>query len=983
MKKLILSLAVLFATIGAFAQTGGVKGTLVDRANRSIRIPSAELTLIGLRSGEEVAKGKSQTDGTFLLDNVEDGMYTMVIEAQDYNRQEINVTIDNGFIKDMVIVGLTQAPTQNEVLEEDVAELSIDDAGFAETPTILFQTNDVFASVTGYDFSAVRWKSRGYNSESQQTIVSGISLNDAVTGYSPYSLWSGLNEASRSKSTTIGLKGDDNTFGGYNGVSDITFAPSEVRPGTRFSVLTNSSLYRLRVMGTYATGLTDKGWAFAVNASARLGGNDWVKGVYYRSFAYYLGAEKRFDEGRHILSLVTFAAPGRRGSQNASTQEVYDLVGSNTYNSNWGYQTVNGKRIVRNSREKITFEPVTILKYQFHPIEDLKGHVTFLWRTGSNGSTALDWNDAADPRPDYYRNLPSYFSNASLDYMRYSGGDPYFKNNPTIRVNDVEKQGLAWDSWVMDQTRTYSQLNWDHLFNINYNNWAANPATGEQERRSKYVVEERHQDQNDLNLATTVNWRILPTLTLNAGLTGRYNNTHYYKVIGDLLGGDYYLNTDNFAERDFGSDPSKIQNDLDYYNEHGHAQVLRKGDKYGYDYIAKVRNAGAWAVASFDRNGLTADLGVKYGFKTMQREGLYRKGLFPDDSKGNSPLLKFHTYGVKASAGYFFAGAHKVEVNAGIFSDAPQFTNAFVSPRTRNSVIANLTTQKVYTADANYWFSKSGYEVRATVYYSEMKDGTKLMSFYDDTQNSFTNFAMSGIGERHIGTEVAFKVPLPVKGLTIQGAVAYSYNIYTSTPTMTQTIDNSDRVVYENVPVKYWAFHYDIDGKKIQHHVGSTPELASVLALKYRTNDYWFFELSGNFFAMGYLDMNPGYRTLAAVVGPEYNPLEPESRYVDPATDDVYQAHWAHEAYMASQEQFKPAFLLNASVGKSWYFQRKYNLGFSLSVRNITNNRNVKTGGYEQTRLLDSTQKNCYYRYDSKYFYMPGINYMLNVYFKF
>ena len=87
--------------------------------------------------------------------------------------------------------------------------------------------------------------------------------------------------------------------------------------------------------------------------------------------------------------------------------------------------------------------------------------------------------------------------------------------------------------------------------------------------------------------------------------------------------------------------------------------------------------------------------------------------------------------------------------------------------------------------------------------------------------------------------------------------------------------------------------------------------------------------------------------------------------------------------YMAAQEKFDPVFLLNASIGKSWYIDRKYNFGFSLNLQNITNNRNVKTGGYEQTRLIDSAGRKRYYRFDPKYFYMQGINYMLNLYFRF
>ena len=49
----------------------------------------------------------------------------------------------------------------------------------------------------------------------------------------------------------------------------------------------------------------------------------------------------------------------------------------------------------------------------------------------------------------------------------------------------------------------------------------------------------------------------------------------------------------------------------------------------------------------------------------------------------------------------------------------------------------------------------------------------------------------------------------------------------------------------------------------------------------------------------------------------------------------------------------------------------------------MTNHKAVKTGGYEQTRLIDSKSCERYYRFDPKYFYMQGFNYMLNLYLRF
>ena len=288
-------------------------------------------------------------------------------------------------------------------------------------------------------------------------------------------------------------------------------------------------------------------------------------------------------------------------------------------------------------------------------------------------------------------------------------------------------------------------------------------------------------------------------------------------------------------------------------------------------------------------------------------------------------------------------------------------------------------------------------------------DQTDMMSFYDDSQNSFTNFAMTGIDQRHMGIELGFKIPLYLQNLFLQGVVSWGEYIYTSTPLMTQTVDNSAAVIIDNQPVTYWKSHpiykqisvdgitmydRDVNGNFIldreqKHYVPSTPQLAVDLGLRYRTNSYWFFEVNGQFFANSYLDMNPLYRTMTAVAGPDNAMTDmalaehSNGWFLNQNMADNMGLTPEEIEYMAAQEKFDPVFLLNASVGKSWYIDRKYNFGFSLEVKNILNNRGVKTGGYEQTRLIDSENYDRYYRFDPKYFYMSGVNYMLNLYFRF
>ena len=979
-KKVLLTIAALLCSMAMFAQSdfGGVKGKVVNRAGRA---PIAGAELVLSQNGETVASAKTDAEGSFLVEGLQNGIYDLKVTATGFLDANVNVTVE-GYIKDLIFVGMVLEQIVADVDDSNFAEFDMEDSGFEDAPSILFESNDPFTSIASFGFSSIRFKNRGYTNESQDVYLSGIRMNDAITGYSPYSLWSGLNEATRSKESTVGIEASNYGFGGYNGVTNIHGTPSSVRPGWRFSALTNSALYRLRLMATYASGELDNGWSYAFNVSARIGGNDWVKGVYYRNFAYYAGVEKKFNDG-HRLSLVTFAAPGQRGAQNASTQEVYDMMGDNMYNSNWGYQ--NGK--VRNARVRKTFEPVTFLKYSYAD-DDIEASATLMWRTGKNGYTAMDWYDAPDPRPDYYRNLPSYFYMEDPDYDR----------------QNYQKYAWALDTW-QHQLPQYTHLNWDRLYHVNSGNFDEVGL-----RRSKYVIEERRVDQNDVHLATNLKWNISKNITAAGGMTLRWNRTEYYKILDDLLGGNYFINIDSFAERDYAANPAMVQNDLDYYMQKGSAPIITEGQKYGYDYYANVFDERFWGKLAFDFGGFKANIAVEGGYNEFYRDGLMRKGLFAGldengreivvdgknlttydasgkviTSKGKSEVQNFWTYSAKLGLQYHFGGGHRVYANGGYFNDAPTFSQSFISPRTRNSVVPNLKTIKTVSADLNYQYSNNGYNVRVTGFYTKIMDQSDMMSFYDDSQNSFTNFAMCGIDQRHAGLELGFKIPFFLQGLSLEGAFSWGEYIYTSAPRMTQTIDNSAEIVADNALVPFWASHpvfkkNVVDGKTVyetdaegdyvvdrwqKHYVPSTPQLAANLGFNYRTNSYWFFEIDAQYFANSYLDMNPLYRTDMAVAGPDgiATPVEIE--------------------YMAAQEKFDPVFLLNASVGKSWYIDRKYNFGFSLNLQNITNNKCVKTGGYEQTRLIDSKSAERYYRFDSKYFYMQGINYMLNLYFRF
>ena len=198
---------------------------------------------------------------------------------------------------------------------------------------------------------------------------------------------------------------------------------------------------------------------------------------------------------------------------------------------------------------------------------------------------------------------------------------------------------------------------------------------------------------------------------LVAGILYRWNRTEYYDKVKDLLGGDYWVDIDKFAERDFVGEEEK-QNDLHYYYEHGHARRVEEGDKFGYDYYANIRQAKLWAMYNFNIAGLDGTIGGEVGQVTMWRDGRYMKGTYPSNSFGNSEALDYFTYQAKLNLAYRFSAAHSVEFNAVALQNAPTFQNSFISPRTRNEVTPGLKAEKIWGVDASYNLSYRGIKAR-------------------------------------------------------------------------------------------------------------------------------------------------------------------------------------------------------------------------------------------------------------------------------
>lgn len=782
---------------------------------------------------------------------------------------------------------------------------------------ILQSSRDVFNATAGFTFGAARFRIRGFDGENTLISLNGVLANDLETGYASFTNWSGLNDVTRWMETRTGVSPSRYNFGGIGGYSEVNLRASDLRKGTRLSYALSNRTYQHRVMLTYNTGMMSNGWAFSLSGSRRWSNEGYVPGTYYDAGAYFLSAEKRIN-AKHSIGFVGLGAPIVQGRQSIATQEAYDLVSDHYYNPSWGYQ--NGEK--RNARVSNDHKPLFILSHFFRPDDRTEWTTSVLYTFGRDGLTGLNWYDAQDPRPDYYRYLPSY--NAEF-------APGLAAQQTTAWQNDANTQQIDWEQlYFANRKNLYTVLDAEGI--------AGNNVMG---MRSKYIVEDQRSDPTRIALNSVWNRDLDHDVHLTLG--GSYNSqkTHNFKVIEDLLGGDFWVDLDQFADR-YSNIPDAGQNDLNTPNH-----VVRKGDTFGYDYDIRTRLVNIFGQVEKKWSRLEGYAGLSVSHTSFWRDGHFKKALFPDNSFGDSEKQNFTHFGVKTGAVYKITGRHYFTANLAWLTRPPTPRTAYLSARTRDAVIDGLTNEKALSGDISYVVRMPRVKGRATLYFATITDQVWSRSFYHDDYRTFVNYAMTGVGQRHMGAEVAAEVKLsPTWQLT--AVYAGGQYLYSSRPKATITRDNSDTALAVDRTV-YWK----------NYRVGGMPQTAGSLALRYNAPKYWSIGASANYFGDIYLDPNPDRRTAEALG--------------NLVTDDP---QW-HE--LLDQTKLDDGFTVDVFFMKSWRFKNKYRLGLNLSVSNVLDNTDLVTGGYEQLRYIP-TQID---KFPPKLSYMFGRTYFAMVTFSF
>lgn len=918
MIRLWLSFLVLICTFQVFGQnkvSGTVKSSSDQRAlfDVSVKISGSDKIV------------KTDRIGYFQLSDVRNGEITIQINHPSFNSYQQTFTVSDEDV-DLGEIYLQFNPKSSMagVITLTSDELASDESGTQSSVGLLQSSQDVFAQAAAYELGAYWFRTRGYDNKFSDVLFNGVRMNKVDNNRVDYGNWGGLNDITRHPAETIyGLDPSDYAFGNLGGSMYVDTRPSAKRAGTSVSYSLANRSYRQRIMLTHNTGLMKNGWGFMASGSRRWAEEGRIDGTFYDAWGYFLGAEKKFND-HHSLNLTVFGAPYRRSTNSPNTQEIYDLMGTG-YNAYWGYQ--DGDK--RSERVKKNHEPVAMLTHHWNFGESSKLTSTIGYQFGKAGASRLDWYNARTPTPIHYSKFPSY----------YKG-----KGRSEKQIEDLIH---AWEN-----DPSFNQIDWAKLYQAN---------RFQVEHRDGHAVYSLVSDVNEdktLSFSTNLRTQLTEDFTLYAGANFQDTKSEVYRELDDLLGAKFAWNLDDFA-------------DSGESGEYGGKLIVYEGDILQYHAKFTHNYVDAWASGDWNINQLSVRLSGKISNTSIQREGLYHHYKY-DNSFGKSKTYDFLNYGGKLQLLYKIDGRNFIKLNGAYFTNAPTINDVFPQGRDNNSTLPDPESTLIKSADINYILRAPRLKARFTGFYTKTEDEVETSFGYLDLSATsdaslFTAEVLSGVDKQYLGAELAVEAQLTT-AISAHAVASIGQYTYANNPDLYYFTDSFNDNLIDLGGYAYRGKTYLKDYK-----LASSPQKGYSLGVEYRSPQYWWLGVTGNYLTQNYVDVSPSKRTERFVQNDKGRPF-------DGVTEESLRN-------VLKQERFSDEFMMNLNAGKSFRFGEYWAM-IGLTVNNLLNNKDYRTGGFEQLRLANyqvqtENDNNNSKVFGNRYWYDQGTSYFLNLIVRF
>lgn len=645
-----------------------------------------------------------------------------------------------------------------------------------ESDTTLFyrpilHTSSRYPTLTRYTFSYIASSPRGELPYLKEHRLAGIGLS-----YSAFQLLTLLDGQRRADQGSLFWEGFER--------------------GHRLRLNYTDCRYRLGMRYTYGVE-SRQGWQLQLLTEGRIGRDLYTHGCYTRSLRLALRLQKRWERLR--LTLLAGVHPFERGLSGNSTEEAFTLLDDPYYNPSWGY--FRGEE--RSARVRREWMPAALLGGEYDLSERTQLRLSLALEAGISRQSGLEWFNAPNPTPDYYRTLPSAYS------------DPYIEEVVAAR-------------WRAHDTR-YTQINWEELY-------AQNRMTGGE---ALYVEKDQVERLTRLDLSLGAKTSFNSSLLLEYGVEARYMRERHYLELRDLLGAEYLTDRDCYLIDD-DTYSTLLENDLRHPSRR-----VGEGERFSHDYALERMMLQGKLRISYHTDRLLFVGAVHIGEELLSRYGYFEKELFSGErSFGRSRWISAPRYSLHAEGHYALSMRQALGFRLHYEAKLPMSDALFLQPKYNNRTIEQPTPEGLLKGEISYRLRHEKWELSGALFLHLSHNGTETGRYYDDLSTSFCDRVVREISTIIYGAEFSaeWRALPPLSLLFTASGVGSSY---VGSPRVSLYDDRDNRLVDDDSKAYMKGCHpgalphlaLSASGSYYGHSWGTTLTL-SMAAFRYAHPDY-------------------------------------------------------------------------------------------------------------------------------------------------
>ena len=723
MKKMYFAFALFLFGAVAYSQET-ITGTVLDKDLKD-PLPGANVVVKGTAIGV-----MTDFDGKFTL-TVDDPNAILAISFIGYVTKEVSASEANSgiILLETSSVGLEEVLVIANVAidrKTPVAVSTIKSEEIAlklstqEFPEVLKSTPGVYATKSGGGYGDGRINLRGFASENIAVMINGVPVNDMENGAVYWSNWAGLGDVTSSMQVQRGLGASKVAVPSIGGTINIVTKSSDaVEGGNVYSGVANDGYLKYGM--TYSTGLSQKGFAATVSAS-KISGDGYVDGTEFSGYNYFASLSQQIND-EHRLSFTAFGAQQEHGQRfNRRTIAEYRATesGTNKFNPDWGYK--NGE--VYHQSYNFYHKPQMAINHFWEMSENTVLSTAVYASFGSGGGR----RDAGSKIGD--------------NAYRLGGSDQPIDFDKIVEENMASGANGATDIIAA----SFNSHKWYGILSSFKNHYS-------------------------------------DKLVLSGGLDARYYvGSHWYEIT-DLLGADFYIDT-NSADVTFN-------------------QALQVGDRYNKDFDGTVLRGGIFAQAEYEVNdAINVFLAGDVSQTAYSKVDYMRYAA--DDPDRESGTASFTGFGIKGGANYNLDANNNVFANIGYFSKAPFMDGAVFESDYTTTINEKATNEKVFSAELGYGYRSSALSANINLYRTSWIDKAIAGSISGSDNNRY-NYNILGMNALHQGVELDFVYSvtdrLKVNGMLSIGDWQWKSNVATDVLDEEGTVIQSVEVFAKDLKV--------------------------------------------------------------------------------------------------------------------------------------------------------------------------------------